>query len=48
MDFYETTLENGGDRNSEGFKESYKDLLCLRESICNEVHVLNSKGSKNV
>lgn len=48
MEFYKTTLPNGGDRHSETFKQTYEEVLIQREKIVNEIHKLNSKGVKNV
>lgn len=44
IEFYETTLDNGGDRHSESFKNAYESIIIRRETIINEVHKLNSKG----
>lgn len=46
IEFHETVLPNGGDRQSKGFKESYGDILAKRELIVSEIHKLNSKGVK--
>jgi len=45
IELHNTVLPNGGDRQSEEFRNSYSAILCLREQIVNEVHKLNSKGS---
>lgn len=44
IEFYETTMQNGGDRHSEAFKEAYKKISNIRESIVSQVHNLNRKG----
>lgn len=48
MEFHNLTLPNGGDRQSEKFKESYRNLLVKKEKIICDIHNLNSKGIKNV
>jgi hypothetical protein len=45
-EFYETTIPNGGDRHSEKFKESYSNLVAVRENIVNEIHNLNFRGKR--
>ena len=44
MEFYQLTLENGGDRQSEEFKASYLKIISQKERIVDIVHFLNSKG----
>jgi hypothetical protein len=44
IEFYETTLPNGGDRHSEKFKALYAQNLINREKIVQEIHTLNLKG----
>jgi hypothetical protein len=44
MNFYETTLGNGGDRHSEEFRSHYADVIKIREEIVSKVHKLNLKG----
>lgn len=46
VEFYKTTLSNGGDRHSEKFKETYAATLLDRERIVDEIHKLNLKGLK--
>lgn len=46
MEFYNTTLPNGGDRHSEVYKSSYEAILVLREKIVSDIHNLNAKGVK--
>lgn len=48
MEFYETTLPNGGDRHSTEFQMAYADVMSRREVIIQEIHKLNSKGTTNV
>jgi len=48
MEFYNTTLKNGGDRQSDEFEESYQTVIAHRERLVNEIHKLNSKGITNV
>ena len=48
IEFYNTTLPNGGDRQSEDFKKSYESCICIRESLIKDIHNLNSKGVNNV
>lgn len=43
IEFYSTTLPNGGDRRLQKFKDSYNQILQKREDICKIVHLLNSK-----
>lgn len=44
IEFYNTTLPNGGDRQSDAFKASYAEILTKREIMVEEIHKLNSKG----
>ena len=44
MEFYNTTLSNGGDRHSEKFKALYAENIIIRERIVQEIHNLNLKG----
>lgn len=44
IEFYETTLNNGGDRHTEKFRTSYAATIAKRESIYQQVHILNHKG----
>ena len=44
IEFYETTLPNGGDRQSKTFKEAYQSILVKRNDIVSQVHNLNRKG----
>jgi hypothetical protein len=46
IEFYNTTLPNGGDRHSEEFKKLYAERLIERERIVDEIHKLNLKGLK--
>lgn len=43
IEFYKTTLANGGDRQKETFKASYISTVSHREEIIVKVHKLNSK-----
>lgn len=44
IEFYETTLDNGGARHTEDFRTSYAQTIAKRESIIQQVHFLNKKG----
>ncbi len=44
--FNETSLPNGGDRQSENFKILYSKIIKKRERIVRRVHDLNQKGNK--
>jgi len=44
IEFYETSLTNGGARHTEKFRASYATIIDKRESIIQQVHVLNKKG----
>ena len=44
MKFYATTLKNGGARHTDTFRDSYAEILKIREQIVHEVHRLNKKG----
>ena len=44
IEFYDTTLPNGGDRQSAQFREQYAAAIVKRECIVKKVHELNSKG----
>lgn len=44
IEFFETTMPNGGNRHSKAFKEAYQKLSKIRESIVSKVHHLNRKG----
>jgi len=44
IEFFETTLPNGGDRQSEKFKKFYQSILLKRQNIVSQVHNLNRKG----
>lgn len=44
MEFHNTILPNGGDRHSELFHELFEKRIKVRESIINDVHILNKKG----
>ena len=46
IEFYNTTLVNGGDRHSEKFKKLYAEKLIERERIVTDIHNLNLKGLK--
>lgn len=46
IEFIDTILPNGGDRNSDAFKKRYTEVLSIRETIVNEIHNLNLKGVK--
>lgn len=45
IEFQSTIIPNGGDRHSELFHSLFSKTLARRESIVNEIHALNSKGS---
>ncbi len=45
MKFYKTTLPNGGARHTEKFRESYNEIIKIREDIVQKVHKLNLKGN---
>lgn len=47
LEFYNTTIPNGGDRHSEAFKASYAKVISKRECIVEEVHNLNLRGFNN-
>jgi hypothetical protein len=44
IEFYQTSLPNGGDRHSERFKISYATICSKRQSIIQQVKILNKKG----
>lgn len=44
IEFYETTLPNGGARHTQTFRDAYAIILAKRERILHEVHKLNQKG----
>ena len=44
IDFYATTLPNGGARHTEIFRTQYAEVIKERERIINIVHKLNLKG----
>lgn len=44
IEFFETSLPNGGDRQSKAFKDAYSTIIKKRESIIQQVHDLNKKG----
>jgi len=44
IEFYETTLNNGGARHTEEFRTAYAQTITKRESIIQQVHFLNKKG----
>jgi hypothetical protein len=44
IEFYSTTLINGGARHTEIFRSQYAEILKTREKIVTNVHKLNSKG----
>lgn len=44
IEFYSTTLINGGARHTEIFRSQYAEVLKTREKIVTNVHKLNSKG----
>lgn len=47
IEFFDTTLPNGGDRHSEFFKQRYQTIMAQREKLVSEIHVLNAKGHKD-
>lgn len=47
MNFYETTLTNGGARHTEVFRTQYAEIIKIREEIVENVHKLNLKGIQN-
>lgn len=44
IEFDQTIISNGGDRHSEAFKNSFRDVITKREIIFAEIQVLNTKG----
>lgn len=48
IQFFDTTLPNGGDRQSESFKERYESIMSKREELIHEIKSLNQKGVNNV
>lgn len=44
IEFYETTLPNGGARHTQAFRDAYALVLAKRECILHDVHQLNLKG----
>lgn len=44
IEFYETSLTNGGARHTEEFRAFYATTIDKRESIIQQVHFLNQKG----
>ncbi len=48
IEFYQTTLPNGGDRQSQAFRDAYFDIITKREVLVNNLHILNKKGVNNV
>jgi hypothetical protein len=46
MEFNKTILPNGGDRNSEEFRNLYSETIAIREKIVCQIHLLNCKGVK--
>jgi len=44
IEFYSLTMPNGGDRQSEAFKEANAILYARRLEIVNQIHQLNLKG----
>jgi hypothetical protein len=41
INFSETILPNGGDRHSDEFNQHMSSVIDKRESIINEIHILN-------
>jgi hypothetical protein len=48
IDFYATTLINGGARHTETFRSRYAEIIEERERIVAHVHKLNLKGTNNI
>ena len=48
IDFYATTLINGGARHTETFRSHYAEVIEERERIVAHVHKLNLKGTNNI
>lgn len=48
MEFYQTTLNNGGARHTDSFRESYARILVIREELVEEIHKLNFRGVKHI
>jgi hypothetical protein len=48
IEFHETILPNGGDRQSKVFKKTYKSILSKRQKIVSQVHNLNHHGLLNI
>lgn len=44
IEFYETTLTNGGARHTDYFRKQYASIIVERERIIKEIHTLNHKG----
>jgi hypothetical protein len=44
IEFEQTILPNGGDRHSQKFKDSYKEVLIKRDLIFAQIQSLNTKG----
>ena len=44
INFYETTLKNGGARHTEEFRSSYGKTLVYREQLFHKIQSLNKKG----
>jgi len=47
LEFQNTILPNGGDRNSELFRALFERNREVRDRIIDEIHLLNAKGSHN-
>ncbi len=47
IEFYKTTLDNGGDRQKD-HPLSYPVILQRREELCNKIHILNSKTNIHI
>ena len=45
IEFYNTTLKNGGARHTEEFRSSYAEVINKREDIVKTIHLLNLKGN---
>lgn len=48
INFYNTTMPNGGARHTETFRIHYESVLKIREDIVKKVHLLNLKGIKSL
>lgn len=45
IEFYNTTLPNGGARHTDSFRKSYASTLLVRDKIVDQIHALNFRGN---